>query len=319
MLARVVENMYWMSRYIERAEDMARLVNVNTHLHLDLPRGIAPGWKPLLTIIGAEEAYVEKYGDAEDEARMLRFLVADRENPQSILSSVAAARENARTFRDAVPREAWEEINALYHHARDNLQAGLSKRGRFEYLAQIIRRSQTLTGLLAGCMSQDEGYFFIQIGRQLERADMTTRILDVRTATLLSDQLPDQRSFENIQWMSVLKSLTGYQMYRLEMHVRIRRNDVLRFLLQSHRFPRAVMRCLDELARRLENLGDSDAALRIINRLQRTLTDLDVETLSQDGLHALVDELQIGLGDVHTAIATTYFLSGQMQRLENSA
>jgi uncharacterized alpha-E superfamily protein len=315
MLARVAENMYWMSRYVERAEDLARLINVNSNLHLDLPKGIAPGWRPLLTIIGADEAFAEKYGDADDEARVLRFLLADRDNPQSILATVAAARENARTFRDAIPREGWEEINGLYHHARDHVQAGLTKRGRFDYLAQIIRRSQTLTGLLAGCMNRDEAYFFIQVGRQVERADMTTRILDVRTASLVPEQIPDRRSFENILWMSVLKSLTGYQMYRLEMHVRIQRRDVLRFLLQSRRFPRAVPRCLDELARRLEDLGGGEDALRVVNRLQRTLAELELAALDQEALHALVDALQVGLGEVHDAIAATYFLSGQLARV----
>jgi uncharacterized alpha-E superfamily protein len=310
MLARVAENMYWMARYLERAEDMARLVNVNTNLLLDLPKGIAPGWRPLLTIVGAEEGFLEKYGDVDDEAKVLRFLVADRENPQSIASSIAWARENARTFRDAFPREAWEEINGLHHYAKDNVQSGLSKRGRFAYLASVIRRSQTLTGMLAGCMNQDEGYCFIQLGRQVERADMTTRILDVRTASLIPDEVSDLRSFDNIQWMSVLKSLTGYQMYRLEMQVRVQRRVVLEFLFRSRKFPRSVLRCLDELAERVAQLPNHEAPLRVVNRMQRTLVDADVRALSQDSLHAFIDELQIGLGEVHAALDATFFHRG---------
>ena len=170
MLARVAENMYWMSRYVERAENMARLVNVNSNLLLDLPRGIAPGWRPLVTIVGADEVFAEKYGDADDEARVIRFLIADRDNPQSILSLVTRARENARTFRDATPQEAWEEVNALYHYVRDNVQSGLTKRGRFDYLASVIRRSQTLTGLLSGCMNHDDSYSYVHLGRHVERA-----------------------------------------------------------------------------------------------------------------------------------------------------
>lgn len=307
MLARVAENMYWMARYIERAEDMARLVNVNTNLLLDLPKGIAPGWRPLMTIIGGDDGFIEKYGDVEDEAKALRFLVADRDNPQSIASSVSWARENARTFRDAVPREAWEEINGLYHFTRDNVQSGLTKRGRFAYLASIIRRTQTLTGLLAGCMNQDEGYCFIQLGRQLERADMTTRILDVRTASLIPGEVTELRSFDNIQWMSVLKSLTGYQMYRLEMQVRVQRAVVLQFLFQSRKFPRSVLRCLDELAGRLDMLPNAEAPLRVVNRMKRTLTDAEVRGLSQESLHDFIDELQIGLGEVHSSLDATFF------------
>ncbi len=312
MLARVAGNMYWMARYLERAEDVARLVNVNANLLLDLPRGIAPGWRPLVTIMGADAAYAEKHGDAVDETKVLRFLIADREHAQSILSTIASARENARTFRDAIPREAWEEINGLYHYTRDQLQSGLSKRGRFGYLKEIIRRSQTVTGILAGCMNHDEGYSFIQLGRKLERADMTTRILDVRTATLLSNDVSELRSFENIQWMSVLKSLTGYQMYRLEMQVRVHREDVLRFLLQSRLFPRSVLRCLDELGQRVERLGGGEHPLRVVVRLQRSLVELDVSTLSPEGLHDFVDVLQIGFAEVHAALDETYFLGSRV-------
>lgn len=308
MLARVAENMYWMSRYVERAEDMARLVNVNTNLLLDLPKGIAPGWRPLVTIIGAEAAFAEKYGDAGDEAKVLRFLIADRENAQSVLSSVAWARENARTVRDVVPREAWEEINGLYHYTRDNVQGGLTKRGRFAFLSSVIRRVQTLTGLLAGCMSHGEGYSFIQLGRHLERADMITRILDVRTASLIQGDVPNLRSFDNIQWMSVLKSLTGYQMYRLEMQGRVQRTEVLRFLLQSDKFPRSVLRCLNELSNRIATLGPShEAPLRAVNRLQRLLAEAEMHTLSQERLHVFIDDLQLGFADVHSAIESAFF------------
>ena len=311
MLARVAENMYWMSRYVERAEDMARIVNVNSNLLLDLPRGIAPGWRPLVTIIGADDVFADKFGDADDEARVLRFLVVDRDNPQSIANSVARARENARTFRDVIPREAWQEVNALYHYTHDNMQAGLTKRGRFDFLAGIIRRSQTLAGLLSGCMNHDDGYVFVHLGRQLERADMTTRIVDVRSASLVPEDVAELRPFDNIQWMSVLKSLTGYQMYRLEMQTRVRRADVLTFLLQSQNFPRAVLHCLIEIERRLgllvRNGGNSEAPLRVVNRLQRALAQAEVAALSGDQLGAFIDELQIGLADVHTAIDEAFF------------
>ncbi|MEE4300695.1 MAG: alpha-E domain-containing protein [Pseudomonadales bacterium] len=308
MLARVAENMYWMSRYVERAENMARLVNVNSNLLLDLPKGIAPGWRPLVTIIGGDEAYAEKYGDAEEEARVLRFLIVDRDNAQSIHSSVARARENARTFRDVIPREAWQEVNALYHFTRENMQQGLTKRGRFDFLASVIRRSQTLVGLLSGCMNHDDGYSFIHLGRHVERADMTTRILDVRSASLVPGDVAELRPFDNIQWMSVLKSLTGYQMYRLEMQTRVQRSEVLRFLLQSEAFPRAVLRCLVELERRLARLGPTnEVPLRVVHRLQRALHEADVEALSRERLGGFIDEMQIGLADVHTAIDEAFF------------
>lgn len=311
MLARVAENMYWMARYLERAEDVARLINVNAHLLLDLPKGIAPGWRPLVTMIGADDGFAEKYGDAIDETRILRFLIADRDNPQSVLASITSARGNARTFRDAIPREAWEEINALHLFTREQLQSGLSKRGRFAYLKDIIRRCQTVTGLLAGCMSHDEGYSFIRIGRDLERADMTSRILDVRTAGLIDSALADHRAFDNIQWMSVLKSLTGYQMYRLEMQVRVQREAVLEFLLRSRHFPRSICFCLDELLVLLRFLGDAEHPMRVLESLRDELLSTDLQGFSQADLHQFIDSLQIAFAEVHRALDDTYFLGSR--------
>lgn len=311
MLARVAENMYWMARYLERAEDMARLINVNAHLLLDLPRGIAPGWRPLVTMIGAETAFAEKHGDASDETRILRFLIGDRDNSQSVMASIASARENARTFRDAIPREAWEEINALHLFTRDHLQSGLSKRGRFGYLKDIIRRCQTVTGLLAGCMNHDEGYTFIRMGRGLERADMTSRILDVRTAGLLDPEVVEHRAFDNIQWMSVLKSLTGYQMYRLEMQVRVQRVAVLEFLLRSRRFPRAICFCLDELLALLDSLNAASHPVEVLSSLREDLLATDLAAFSKSDLHQFIDSLQIAFAEVHRALDDSYFLGSR--------
>src|SRR5690606_8592439 len=216
MLARVAEALFWMSRYLERAENMARLINVNANLLLDIPKKTTLGWEPLIDITGTRDVYLQQ-NDNFDERTVLKYLVSDASSPVSIANSLSYARENARTIRDVIPREAWEQINALNYFAKDQLASGLSKRGRFSYLKEIILRNQTITGLLAGTMNQDQGYLFIRMGRNLERADMTSRIVDVRTANLLTGENLELRPFENIQWMSVLKSLTAYQMYRQAM------------------------------------------------------------------------------------------------------
>ncbi len=307
MLSRVAENIYWLGRYIERAENTARIVNVNAHLLLDLPKGFSPGWQAIIAITGFDKQYRERY-EAFDERNVIKFLVGDTNNGGSILSSLAAARENGRTIRDFVPREAWEEINELYLFAKDHLQSGLSKRGRYRYLKRIFRSSQTLSGLLAGTMNHDAGYDFLRTGRNLERADMTTRIIDVRTASLLPDETLGLRAFENIQWMSVLKSLTAYQMYRRKMQVRVRRVDVLRFLFQDREFPRSFYHCLSDVEASLARLPHNEAPLRILGRLKRAVEGADLATLSPAGLHELIDQLQIDLGHVHDEIALNYFL-----------
>ena len=304
MLARVAENLYWMARYLERAEDLARLISVQTNLLLDLPRGTAPGWRSLVTIIGADERFTVMHGSKEDEARVLRFLVTDPSQRQSLVASLSAARENARTFREIIPREAWEEINGLYLFAKDEADEGISKRGRQGYLKAVIRGSQTITGLLDGCMSHDEPFLFVQLGKHLERADMTTRIIDVRSASLIVEA---SGAYQNIQWMSVLKSLSGYQMYRQERQTAVRRELALEFLLRSMRFPRSMSYCVSALRENLGALPDRAPAMAAIADLEQQITDPSLNTLMAGELPAFIDRLQLGLSVVHDALVASYF------------
>ena len=306
MLSRVAENIYWLARYIERAENTARLINVTSNLVLDLPKKFSFEWGALADITGSSALFNERYA-ATDDRSVVKFLVGDVNNPGSVISSLDSARENARTIRDIIPREAWEQVNHLYMRCKGNLQLGLSRQGRYDYLRWAILGTQTITGMLAGTMTHDAGYDFLRMGRNLERADMTTRIIDVRSANLLAEQASDLAPFENIQWMSVLKSLTGYQMYRRSMQVRVRRPDVLRFLFQDRRFPRAFYHTVCEVESCLRDLPRNDAPLRLITQLQRLVSDSKPERLSQAELHQYVDELQAHLAEVHDQISSTYF------------
>jgi uncharacterized alpha-E superfamily protein len=307
MLSRVAENLYWLGRYIERAENTARMVNVNANLLLDLPKGTTPEWQPLVDITGADAAFREHFGTGYDERDVLRFLIGDPHNPGSILFSLAYARENARTIRDTIPREGWEQLNELYLYARDNLAAGLSKRGRYAYLKHVILGTQTLTGMLLGTMNYDAGYDFLRIGRNLERADMTIRIVDMRSASLLADDPKALRPFENILWMSMLKSLTAYQMYRRKMQVRVGRAEVLQFLFKDPDFPRAFYHCISAVGHALWRLPRNDAPLRAASRIQRTVQAADLAAMGQAQLHAFIDQLELALGGVSDEISRTYF------------
>ena len=313
MLARVAETLFWMSRYLERAENMARLINVNANLLLDIPKKTELGWEPLIDITGTRDVYLQQ-NDNFDERTVLKYLVSDASSPVSIANSLSFARENARTIRDVIPREAWEQINALNYFAKDQLAAGLSKRGRFSYLKEIILRNQTITGLLAGTMNQDQGYLFIRMGRNLERADMTSRIVDVRTANLLTGENLELRPFENIQWMSVLKSLTAYQMYRQAMQARVRRADVLKFLFQSTKFPRSIYFCVQQLEQCVVQLPNYEAVLRKIHALMRTIQAAELNAYDQKMLHDFIDQLQIEFNGIHNALADSYFLSGRVNK-----
>jgi len=308
MLSRVAENLYWLGRYMERAENTGRIVNVNGNLLLDLPKGIAAGWQPLIEITGSGETYRESHHDFE-ERNVVRFLLGDNQNPGSIISSLSMARENARTIRDIIPRETWELINELYIYARDNLQSGLSKRGRYEYLKRIMRASQTFVGLSSGAMSADAGHEFLCIGRMLERADMTTRIIDVRSASLIPAETSGLLPFENIQWISVLKSLTAYQMYRQHVQARVRRADALRFLLLDDDFPRSVYRCVALVDESLQELPRSKAPRSAVKGMEKAVKSGDIAKMaeSNSALHAFIDRLQVSLGQIHNEIARTYF------------
>ncbi len=333
MLSRVAQNIYWMARYIERAEDTARIINVNTNLLLDLPRNMTFGWLPLIFIVGAEKQFFEKDPNRlADESTVVKFLISDSDNPGSIISSLASARENLRTTRDTVPQEAWEQINGLYIFARDHVP---TRRGRFEFLRRVIHGAQQINGMLAGSMSRTAAYDFVWLGRFLERADMTTRILDVRSANLLpragqsatlklaqeQDRIEssqtqattvdrkEQNPFESIQWMSVLKSLSAYQMYRQQIRLRVGGPDVLRFLLQDESFPRAVSFCLKQLEICLQELPKNATPLAGIAALKQRLGAATVPDLAHEheALHEFIDNLQIGFGELHEQIAAAYF------------
>ncbi len=308
MLSRLAQNLYWHGRYLERAEDLARLINVNAHLNLDLPAGLKAGWHPLVRITGNASLFHELHGDDVSERTVMRFMLTDERNSGSLKNTLEYARENLRSARDLLPREVWEQMNSLYLKGNEELTGNLSKRRRHEFLRQTILDCQQVAGTLLGCMSQDHAYDFILIGRYLERADMTTRILEVRGHDLMPDASDDLGPYESIQWMSVLKSMTGYQMYRRHVRTRVSGNDVLRFLLRDEQFPRAVMFCLRALEDLLGDLpGDDDQALRIVTRLQRIINETRLAGLRGDALSELMDKLQIELASTAASIRQSWF------------
>jgi uncharacterized alpha-E superfamily protein len=304
MLSRTAERMYWFGRYVERAENTARLISVNTNLILDMP-GINYIWHSLVDISGYREVFHRRF-TVEDERNVIRFLLNDEEC--SLTHSVRMARENARTSREIMPNEAWHKINELHIYLNNNTDAGLKRVGRHKFLQDIINQCQETTGYLAGCMSNDVAYSFIKLGRNLERADMTTRILDVGCVNLLDPDHAEIVEHEDILWMNVLHSLTAYQMYRQHVKDRVNGEDVVSFLLTNKNFPRAVAHCLSEVTECFNRLPNADHPLRQIGHSHRSLLACNAEALLRDSeLHAYIDEIQLDLADLHGQIATTWF------------
>jgi uncharacterized alpha-E superfamily protein len=303
MLSRVAEKMYWFGRYVERVENTARLISVNTNLVMDLP-GVAHIWGSTLDITGNSEEFQKRYTRV-DERNVVKFLLED--DTCSIRRSVRNARENARTTREVMPSEAWERVNELHIYLQKNVNQGIKREGRHRFLADIVGFCHQLTGLLAGSMSTDVAYNFIKIGRNLERADMTSRIVDVGTLNLITDTAKTVE-YDNILWMNVLRSLTAYQMYRQHVRDRVNGEDVVDFLLKNRKFPRALAHCLSEALNCCKELPANDAPLRSISQALRTAENNDViKLLSDAGLHDFIDVLQLDLAEIHQQIANTWF------------
>jgi uncharacterized alpha-E superfamily protein len=319
MLSRVAENLYWMARYLERAENTARLINATTQVLLDLPRGAFFGWDVLLKVAGLDQAFREHYAQP-DEDSVVNFLIRDENNPSSIASCLHIARENTRTFREVLPMEIWERINDLHLFINANAMLATQSRSlRYQVLNGVIERRQSIIGLLAGSMSQDIAYQFLKLGRNLERADMTTRIVDVNSAV----QLPEDPALavpalERL-WMGTLNALSAYQMYRRHVGVHVRPREVVDFLLKDAHFPRSVHHCLDEIEGCLSVLPRHDQAMQAARRAWRRLDGMHLEGLAPVVLHEYLDQVQADLGDIHAAVSRQYFDLHHEQAMQASA
>jgi uncharacterized alpha-E superfamily protein len=320
MLSSVAERVYWLGRYLERVENAARLINVYSAMLLDLPVGSHIGWGILIDITGCNEAY-EKLGQALEEKQVMRFLVADNKNPASLISSIHMMRENARTTREIIPAEAWEHFNNLYLNMKDAAARSLSRRGRQQLLEEVIGDCQRVFGLLTGSMNHDTAYAFIQIGRKVERADMTSRMVDVGSISLLPafSQNTKQRVFlepyENVVWMNVLRCLGGYQAYRQKIQHTVRGEDVVHFLLKDDEFPRAIGYCLKDMVIHLGKLPNNQDVLQAVARVKRVTTDVDINSLLQRGLLDFIDELQISFADIHEELNNTWFRPVELRKV----
>ena len=315
MLSRVAEKLYWMARYLERAENTARLINTTTQVLLDLPRGASFGWDVLLKVAGLDNVFFEHYLEA-NEANIMRFLIQDERNPSSIVSSIRGARENSRTFREILPKEFWERTNRLYLYIREHAPAAAQNRGhRYEVLSHVVERGQSLAGLLIGCMSHDLAFQFIELGRNLERADQTTRIIDINSAVLLPRDGGALEPMQERLWMSVLKALSAYQMYRRHVDVHVRGTKALSFLLLDPHFPRSVRHCLAKIDECLSMLPDHAVAMKAARRTWRRLAGLNWSGLTPPVLHEYLDQSQKDLGAIHEAVSNQYFYHEQPDTL----
>ena len=298
--------MYWFGRQVERAENISRLINVNASLILDLPRMGKQIWGSLVDITGSNEAFYEKYQNPE-ERNIARFMLADENNPVSLLSTIKMARENARVSRETMPSEAWEKINEFYLYVKKNVDKSIKRDVRHKFLNEVTSFCNLITGVMFGGMSHGSAYNFIRIGRNLERGDMTTRIIDVGCLNLIKQGSVVNAAYDDLLWMNVLRSLSAYQMYRQHVKDRVNGEDVVAFMIKDLDFPRSTAHCLSEINNCFERLPKNDIPLRAVTHTQRLINEANIAGLLEAGLHEFIDEIQIDIAELHMQISQTWF------------
>jgi uncharacterized alpha-E superfamily protein len=309
MLSRVANSIYWLGRYLERADNVARFIDVNTHLMLDLSLSKdATQWYPLIAASGDDEDFNKRYKVA-DEPTVVKFLTFDEKNPNSILQCIYRARENARTVREVIPAEMWEKINALYHltqsQSRKRSIADLA-----DYYKEVRQSGHLFTGLMENTMSREQGRQFAYLGQMLERADKAARLLDVKYFLLLPGADYIDSAYDAVQWGAVLKSVDALEMYRQQFHT-INYRDVTQFLLFSKAFPRSILFCLDMAEQALASLpgdgADPNRAKTDMAALTGMIRAEDTRHIIAAGLHEFIDDFQARLNLVDGSIYETYF------------
>lgn len=323
MLSRVAESIYWMARYVERAENIARFIDVNITFNLDYEREGRDQWIPLVQITGDDELFEQRYKSA-DRVNVIKFLAFDSEYSSSLIASLRMARENARTVREAIPSEVWEQINDFYHFVKRTQVPTDSLEGLAEIFAQVKQHSHLYNGILDATMSRGEGWHFANMGRMLERADKTSRLIDVKYFTLMQNVTDVNTTIDDLQWSALLRSVSGFEMYRKRFHA-ITVHRVAEFLIRDPVFPRSCRFCLGQAQQSLgaiiangrqRPINKAEIALR---NLTKELDDLNVRQVIDAGMHEFIDDFQSRLNEVGGAIFETYFDRSRLDEVSSQS
>jgi uncharacterized alpha-E superfamily protein len=310
LLARYAEHVFWMARYMERAENLARILDVHETFARD-SRG-AKDWKPILQLNADEKRFSELY-PAATAANVVRFYVLDGDNPTSIRFSVRMARENARTLRPFISTEMWAQLNVFYNRLLSLGPADLALQNLSRLCAMVKESCQAHTGITEGTFYRDQGWYFYQLGKYLERADQTTRLVDIKYHLLLPAPQDVGSPLDASQWNTLLRSAAGYHAYRRVYPRGMTPATVAGFLLFDPSFPRSVTACvrlvnglLTDLKSRY-HLRGGNAALDRLDEILASMGGKTIEHVLRDGLHEFLDDLQTEFGAVADAVGADFF------------
>lgn len=316
MLSRVANLVYWMARQLERAENTARIVDVNAQLVLDLQSRQAAddpkSWEPLVYVTGDDEKFFELYGETVTERAVTEFMLFDRRNPSSLISCIALARENARCIRDQLSSEVWETLNTFYLKLKSDDYTRYAQLGSAEYLNRVKTQIQLFYGVAASMIPRTDLWWFFLLGRFLERADNTSRILDVKYYMLLPDLHAVGSALDMVQWASVLRSCSAFEAFRRSRRGQLNLERVVDYLVRDDVFPRSILFSVTEAEQALSQITagavhlEDTVPARLIRELRAELEMIDVPAVITDGLHEFLDDIQMKIVDIHNAIQVTF-------------
>ncbi|HEX3797256.1 MAG TPA: alpha-E domain-containing protein [Verrucomicrobiae bacterium] len=306
MLSRVADSIYWMSRYVERAENVARFVDVNLNLMLDSGNADQQ-WEPLVNITGDHESFGERYKGAATQENVIQFLTFDRDNPNSIISCLRAARENAHSVREIISSEMWLQLNTFFLMVNSAATSGKGFYSPNEFFSEVKLASHLFSGITDATMTHGEGWHFGRLGRLLERADKTSRILDVKYFILLRSVQDVGTPLDEVQWIAVLRSASAFEMYR-KCHGRISPQAIAEFLLLNPEFPRAIRFCLSTARDSLHAISGTPIgtyrkpAEKLLGQICSDLAYANMDEIMNSGLHEYLDALQTNMNLASTGI-----------------
>lgn len=302
MLSRVAEHLYWMARYIERAEATARLAIAASDTILDMPVGVPYDWDSLIQVFGSDDS-----GPVISEVEVMEQLVLSLEHPGSIRVSIASARENARVTRDLIPKDAWIALNELHGLVERQSFARFDRSTRIRLLKQVISNCRLWHGCLVASQARDLSFLFLRLGDRLEHADMVSRLVDPRVTQMVPGISARWSSYEAIGWQNLLSALGGVELYRHSARNRMRGIDVLDFVLRNENFPQSMAAALARVDRLLTQLPHQRVSTDLLDSIVDGLTKLDLKCLTPDLLTQNMDWVQQRLLTLHGNISSEYF------------
>lgn len=312
LLARSAENLFWLARYVERAENLARILDVQETFARD--SGGQQDWRLVLVINADSEAFFKRHDEA-DSTSVLRFYITDRTNPTSIYAAVFAARENARALRPLISTEMWTQLNMLYNRILALKPTDVVEEKLSTLCDWIKRGCDAHTGITAGTFYRDEGWCFYQLGAAIECADQTTRLLDAKFLNFMAQTDSDPGSAaDSFYWMALLRSAAGYQAFRRRHPRGMVPEQVAAFLLSDACFPRSVASCLGVIdeqlnaLRRQYGLRSAGNAMQFLDEIRDDLEVRKVKAAIAHGeLHRFNDFLQRSFSELTSRIAVPFF------------